>query len=42
VLTLRKITREIDVLLITDEVMTGWGRVVEWFAVTYGEFNRIF
>ena len=30
---MRKITRENDVLLITDEVMIGWGRVGEWFAV---------
>ncbi|AAY81430.1 aspartate aminotransferase family protein [Sulfolobus acidocaldarius] len=30
---LRKIAMENDVLFIADEVMTGWGRVGEWFAV---------
>ncbi|MEM0129507.1 MAG: aminotransferase class III-fold pyridoxal phosphate-dependent enzyme [Thermoplasmata archaeon] len=30
---LRAITRRHGVLLIADEVMTGWGRVGEWFAV---------
>jgi len=30
---LRAITRARDVWLIADEVMTGWGRVGEWFAV---------
>ncbi len=30
---IREITRRRGVLLIADEVMTGWGRVGEWFAV---------
>ncbi len=30
---IRKITRENNVILIADEVMTGWGRTGEWFAV---------
>ncbi len=30
---LREITRRHDVLLIADEVMTGWGRVGAWFGV---------
>jgi taurine--2-oxoglutarate transaminase len=30
---IREITRKHGVLLIDDEVMTGWGRVGEWFAV---------
>ena len=32
---LREITRKHDVLLIADEVMSGWGRVGEWFAVDH-------
>lgn len=32
---LREITRRHDVLLIADEVMSGWGRVGEWFAVDH-------
>ncbi len=32
---LRAITRRHDVLLIADEVMSGWGRVGEWFAVQH-------
>ncbi|HTS33650.1 MAG TPA: aminotransferase class III-fold pyridoxal phosphate-dependent enzyme [Thermoplasmata archaeon] len=31
----REITRQHGVLLIADEVMTGWGRVGEWFAVDH-------
>ena len=31
----REITRKHDVLLIADEVMSGWGRVGEWFAVDH-------
>ncbi len=30
---IRAITKAHDVLLIADEVMSGWGRVGEWFAV---------
>ena len=30
---LREITKKHDTLLIADEVMSGWGRVGEWFAV---------
>ncbi len=30
---LREITKKHDVLLIADEVMSGWGRVGSWFAV---------
>ncbi len=30
---IRAITKKHDVLLIADEVMSGWGRVGEWFAV---------
>jgi taurine---2-oxoglutarate transaminase len=30
---IREITQRHDVLLIADEVMSGWGRVGEWFAV---------
>ncbi|MGI0070597.1 MAG: aspartate aminotransferase family protein [Thermoplasmata archaeon] len=30
---IREITRKHDVLLIADEVMSGWGRIGEWFAV---------
>jgi taurine---2-oxoglutarate transaminase len=32
---IREITRKHDVLLITDEVMSAWGRVGEWFAVNH-------
>ncbi|MCI4339595.1 MAG: aspartate aminotransferase family protein [Thermoplasmata archaeon] len=32
---IREITRKHDVLLITDEVMSAWGRVGEWFAVDH-------
>ncbi len=32
---LREITRKHDVLLICDEVMSGWGRTGEWFAVDH-------
>ena len=31
----REITRNHDVLLIADEVMSAWGRVGEWFAVDH-------
>ncbi len=31
----RAITKKHDVLLIADEVMSGWGRVGEWFAVDH-------
>lgn len=31
--TIRKITKENDVLLAADEVMSGWGRTGEWFGV---------
>jgi len=30
---IREITRDRDVWLIADEVMTGWGRIGEWFAM---------
>jgi taurine---2-oxoglutarate transaminase len=32
---IRAITKAHDVLLIADEVMSGWGRVGEWFAVNH-------
>ncbi|MEM0118506.1 MAG: aminotransferase class III-fold pyridoxal phosphate-dependent enzyme [Conexivisphaerales archaeon] len=32
---LREITDKHDVLLIADEVMSGWGRTGEWFAVNH-------
>ncbi len=32
---LREITREHSVLLIADEVMTGWGRTGQWFGVDH-------
>jgi taurine---2-oxoglutarate transaminase len=32
---IREITRKHDVLLIADEVMSGWGRAGEWFAVDH-------
>jgi taurine--2-oxoglutarate transaminase len=38
---LRRVTRERDVLLVADEVMSGFGRCGEWFAwQRYGEANR--
>ena len=38
---LRSVTRERDVYLIADEVMSGFGRCGEWFAwQRYGEANR--
>ena len=32
---IRAITKRHDVLLVADEVMSGWGRVGEWFAVDH-------
>ncbi len=32
---IREITKKHNVLLIADEVMSGWGRVGEWFAVDH-------
>jgi taurine---2-oxoglutarate transaminase len=32
---IRQITKKHDVVLIADEVMSGWGRVGEWFAVNH-------
>jgi taurine---2-oxoglutarate transaminase len=32
---IREITKDHEVLLIADEVMSGWGRVGEWFAVDH-------
>jgi len=32
---IREITKRHDVLLVADEVMSGWGRVGEWFAVNH-------
>ena len=32
---LREVTRKYGVLLIADEVMAGWGRTGEWFAVNH-------
>ena len=32
---IREITKHHDTLLIADEVMSGWGRVGEWFAVNH-------
>ena len=38
---LRRVTRERDVFLIADEVMSGFGRCGDWFAwQRYGEENR--
>jgi taurine---2-oxoglutarate transaminase len=32
---IRELTRKHDTLLIADEVMSGWGRIGEWFAVNH-------
>lgn len=32
---IREITEESDVILVTDEVMSGWGRTGEWFAIDH-------
>jgi taurine--2-oxoglutarate transaminase len=34
---IREITRRHDVLLIADEVMSGWGRAGDWFAVDHDQ-----
>ena len=37
---LRALTKQHGVLLIADEVMTGWGRTGEWFAVDQAAARR--